>query len=85
MKAITKKKKKKKGKKESAKIDYNTPAFSAGSMDRNIARKKFYSNLKSAGLTGTDLSNAVDRAKLTQDSSGRYKYTTDAYSKVDPS
>ena len=39
--------------------------------------------LERQGISGADKLNAMNRGKLTQDSSGNYIFRTDAYSKAE--
>ena len=68
-------------KKKGTPVNYNTPGFSARSIDREIAKKKVISQLERQGITGADKLNAMNRGKLTQDASGAYSFRTDALSK----
>jgi|9_EtaG_2_1085328.scaffolds.fasta_scaffold16459_3 hypothetical protein len=81
MKAL--KKKKKKG---GTPVDFSKgvkPSFSGKSMSRETAKKKVISQLEKQGITGSDQRKAMQRGKLTMDSSGNYSFKTDAYSKAD--
>ena len=75
------KKSKKKSKKPTAPPNFNQPAFSAKSSNREVAKKKVMMQLEVQGISGADKANAMNRGKLTQDASGNYTFRTDAYSK----
>lgn len=74
--------KKRKGK-DATPPNFNQPGFQATSADRSIAKKKVSSKLDRAGITGADKLNAMSRGKLTQDASGNYTFSTDAYSNAE--
>ncbi len=78
-----KKKKGKRGGKNATPPNFNQPAFSATSSNREIAKKKVKQQLQVQGITGADQGNAMNRGKLTLDSAGNYTFRTDAYSKAD--
>ena len=76
------KKKKKKSKKPTTPPNFNQPAFSAKSSNREVAKKKVMMQLEVQGISGADKLNAMNRGALTQNSStGQYTFKTDAYSK----
>ena len=75
------KKSKKKSKKPTTPPNFNQPAFSAKSSNREVAKKKVRQQLQVQGITGADKGKAMNRGKLTQDASGNYTFRTDAYSK----
>jgi len=77
------KKKKKKPKKSTTPPNFNKPNFEATSVSRETAKKKVMSQLERQGISGADMLNAMNRGKLTQDSSGNYIFRTDAYSKAE--
>jgi len=77
------KKKNKKSKKSTAAPNFNKPNFEATSTSRETAKKKVMSQLERQGISGADKLNAMNRGKLTQDSSGNYIFRTDAYSKAE--
>ena len=77
------KKKNKKSKKPTTPPNFNKPNFEASSVSRETAKKKVMSQLERQGISGADKLNAMNRGKLTQDSSGNYIFRTDAYSKAD--
>ena len=78
-----KKKKGKRGGKNATPPNFNQPAFSATSSNREIAKKKVMLQLEVQGISGIDKSKAMSRGKLTLDSAGNYTFRTDAYSKAD--
>ena len=78
-----KKKKGKRGGKNATPPNFNQPAFSATSSNREIAKKKVMLQLEVQGISGIDKSQAMSRGKLTLDSAGNYTFRTDAYSKAD--
>ena len=71
--------KRRKGK-NSTPPNFNQPAFEAKSSDRETAKKKVMNQLERQGITGADKLNAMNRGKLTMDTSGNYIFRTDAYS-----
>ncbi len=76
-----KKKKGKRGGKNTTPPNFNQPGFSATSSNREVAKKKVMQQLEVQGISGADKLNAMNRGKLTQDASGNYIFSTDAYSK----
>jgi len=78
-----KKKKGKRGGKNTTAPNFNQPAFSATSSNREVAKKKVMMQLEVQGISGIDKSKAMNRGKLTLDSAGNYTFRTDAYSKAD--
>ena len=68
-------------------VDYNKPhektSFASSSKDRSIASKKLSQKLSAAGVTGSDLSSAQRKAKLTQGSGGKYTRSTEVSSPMD--
>lgn len=78
-----KKEKGKRGGKNATPPNFNQPAFSATSSNREVAKKKVRLQLQVQGITGADQGNAMTRGKLTLDSAGNYTFRTDAYSKAD--
>ena len=77
------KKKNKKSKKPTTPPNFNKPNFEGTSPNRETAKKKVMAQLERQGIAGADKLNAMNRGKLTQDSSGNYIFRTDAYSKAD--
>ena len=77
------KKKNKKSKKNTTPPNFNKPNFEGTSPSRETAKKKVMAQLERQGISGKDKANAMERGKLTQDSSGNYIFRTDAYSKAE--
>ena len=75
--------KKKKSKKNTTPPNFNKPTFEATSTSSETAKKKVMAQLEQQGISGKDKANAMERGKLTQDSSGNYIFRTDAYSKAE--
>jgi hypothetical protein len=77
--------KRKKPKKQSTPPNFNQPGFKASSISRETAKKMVSHKLSVQGITGADLGNAMNRGKLTQNSAGKYTFSTNAQSPASPS